>query len=286
MLKIGNFSKLSRMSIRTLRHYDELGLLKPVEVDSFTGYRYYRELQLLEAERIQCLRNMGFSLNLIREILQKYQDVQEMEHFLAIQRQELEQKSQEIEQKLRLIDSTIEWLRKDGTMRGYDVTLKTVPEFYAASVRRLIPTYADEGLLWKTMMEETAPLHIQYSNPSYAIAVFHDGEYKDNDVDVEVLQSVQGTYPDTEHVKFKTIPPVQIASAVFKGSYEQIGEVNAAVARWISDNGYEYDGLSFNIYHVSPGMTRNPDEYVTEVCYPVKKMGEEGSQNKNIKKNG
>lgn len=271
MLKIGNFSKLSRISIRMLRHYDELDLLKPMEVDRFTGYRYYRESQLLEAERIQCLKSMGFSLNLIREILLKYQNTQEMEHFLVIQRQEMEQKSQEIRQKLRLIDSTIEWLRKDGTMKGYDVTLKTVPEFYAASVRQLIPTYADEGLLWKIMMEETAPLHMQYGNPSYAIAVFHDGEYKEHDVDVEVQQSVQGTYTDTEHVKFKMIPSVQIASAVFKGGYEQIGEVNAAVAKWVNDNGYEYDGLSFNIYHVSPGVTRNPDEYVTEVCYPVKK---------------
>lgn len=273
MLKIGNFSKLSRISIRMLRHYDELDLLKPMEVDRFTGYRYYRESQLLEAERIQCLKSMGFSLNLIREILLKYQNTQEMEHFLVIQRQEMEQKSQEIRQKLRLIDSTIEWLRKDGTMKGYDVTLKTVPEFYAASVRQLIPTYADEGLLWKIMMEETAQFHMQYGNPSYAIAVFHDGEYKEHDVDVEVQQSVQGTYTDTEHVKFKMIPSVQIASAVFKGGYEQIGEVNAAVAKWVNDNGYEYDGLSFNIYHVSPGVTRNPDEYVTEVCYPVKKKG-------------
>ena len=71
MLKIGDFSKLSRISIRMLRHYDEIGLLKPGKVDAFTGYRYYEESQLLDAERIQVLKNMGFGLSVIREIMGK-----------------------------------------------------------------------------------------------------------------------------------------------------------------------------------------------------------------------
>ncbi len=84
-------------------------------------------------------------------------------------------------------------------------------------------------------------------------------------------KSVNGTYPDTGRVKFRTLPPVQIASATYKGSYEQINQVNEAVAKWIVDNGYEFDGPAFNIYHVSPHETDRPEEYVTEVCYPVKK---------------
>lgn len=70
---------------------------------------------------------------------------------------------------------------------------------------------------------------------------------------------------------FKTEPPVLIASATYKGSYEKVDAVNEAVANWVNDNGYDFNGLSFNIYHVSPHETQNPDEYVTEVCYPVKK---------------
>ncbi|MGL5437674.1 MAG: MerR family transcriptional regulator [Lachnospiraceae bacterium] len=271
MLKIGNFSKLSRISIRMLRHYDEIGLLKPVKIDTLTGYRYYGEDQLLPAGRIQVLRNMGFGLTVIKEIVDKFTDADELEQFLVIKMRELQEQEQEIKERLHLLDSTIQWLRKDGNIMGYDVRLKTLPTRYVASVRQIIPGYEMEGMLWQILMEETAHMNLQGSSPCYAMAVFHDGEFKEKDVDVEIQQSVAGEYPDTEHVQFKTVPPVQIASATFKGSYHQISPVNEAVANWIHDNGYEFDGLSFNIYHVSPGETQNPDEYVTEVCYPVRK---------------
>ena len=74
MLKIGDFSKLSRVSIRMLRHYDEIGLLKPAETDPFTDYRYYSEAQLPTVCRITALRDMGFSLGEVRAILPIYHD--------------------------------------------------------------------------------------------------------------------------------------------------------------------------------------------------------------------
>ena len=67
------------------------------------------------------------------------------------------------------------------------------------------------------------------------------------------------------------MPPVTFASATYRGPYSKISEVNAAVAAWVRDNGYVYDGFAFNIYHVSPHETSNPEEFVTEVCYPVRK---------------
>lgn len=271
MLKIGDFSKLSRISIRMLRHYDEIDLLKPEKVDAFTGYRYYDESQLLAAGRIQVLKNMGFGLSVIHEIMEKYADAAELERFLLIKRKEIEEQEQQVRQKLRLLDSTIEWLRKDGNIMGYDVNLKTLPERYVASVRQVIPTYADEGMLWQLLMSETRTLNLQEGSPSYEMAVYYDGEFKDKDVDVEVQRAVVGKHQDTEHVRFKNVPAVEIASATFKGGYEQINQVNEAVAKWIYDNGYEFDGMAFNIYHVGPGVTQNPEEYVTEICYPVKR---------------
>lgn len=271
MLRIGDFSRLSRISIRMLRHYDEIGILVPDAVDEFTGYRYYRESQLPISERIQVLKNMGFSLSIIHEILEKYEDVKAMEHFLVIRKKELEDKAAEIEQRLQILDSTIKWLRKDGNMMGYDVTLKTLPERYVASVRKVIPAYDREGMLWQIMNEEVAPQKVKPSNPSYGLAVFHDKGFKEQDVDVELQMAVEGTYTDTEQVKFKTVKPIQMASATYKGSYEQITKVNGAVAKWICDNGYELDGASFCIYHVSPYEAATPEDLVTEVCYPVRK---------------
>ena len=109
--------------------------------------------------------------------------------------------------------------------------------------------------------------------PCYGLAIFHDEGFKENDVDVEIQISVAGTYQDTANVRFKKVAPIQIASATYQGSYEQITKVNSAVAAWINDNGYEFDGTSFCIYHVSPAQAASPEELVTEVCYPVKKRG-------------
>jgi effector-binding domain-containing protein len=131
--------------------------------------------------------------------------------------------------------------------------------------------YDQEGILWGILMGETAPLNIQDDDPCYAMAIFHDREYKESEVDVEVQKSIKGSYKDTENVMFKTVPSLEVASATYKGSYEQLTAVNHAVANWVKDNNYEFESASFCIYHVSPAQTQNPDELVTEVCFPVKK---------------
>ena len=271
MLKIGDFSKLSRISIRMLRHYDEIGILHPQCVDDFTGYRYYNESQLPLAGKIQALKSLGFGLSVIKEILDQYEDVQEIKRFLLVKQKELEEEALETQQKLRLLDNTLKWLRKDGRLMDYNVTLKTVPERYVASVRQVIPVYDCEGMLWETMCRELEGQNVQQAVPCYGMAIFHDEGHKDHDPDVEIQSAVVGKYQDTEHVKFKNVPPIQIASVTYKGSYEQITRVNDAVANWVKANGYDFNGKSFCIYHVSPQETSNPDEFVTEVCFPVKK---------------
>lgn len=114
-------------------------------------------------------------------------------------------------------------------------------------------------------------MKIQDGDPVLCAAVFHDREYKESDVDVEIQRTVKGIYPDTEHVKFKTAPAVQVASAMLRGSYVGITEASEAVAAWVRENGYAFDGAAFWIYHVSPHDTRNPDEFLTEICYPVRR---------------
>lgn len=271
MLKIGEFSKLSRVSIRMLRHYDEIGLLTPETIDPFTGYRYYREAQLITANRITALKNMGFSLAGISQLLACWDDQAALEGHLLAKRAEAMEEAAEAERRLRLLDTAIERLRKDDMTMKYDVTVKTLPERYVASVRQVIPSYDREGDLWHIFVKETAHMGIQDGDPALCTGIYHDGEFKEADVDVEIQKTVKGTYPDTEHVKFKTVPAARVASATFKGGYDQIGEVHEAVAAWVEDNGYAFDGLFFNIYHVSPHETRDPGEFVTEVCYPVRR---------------
>lgn len=271
MLKIGDFSKLSRVSIRMLRHYDEIGLLVPASIDPFTGYRYYNEDQLPTVGRITALKDMGFGLAAISEILSRYDDREALQGYLRLKRAELQELSLETQLRLQLLNSAMERLRKDDFTMNYNVTIKTLPERYVASVRQTIPTYEQEYLVWKTLTEETAQLDLIDGDPCYCSVTFHDGEFKESNVDIEAQKTVRGEYTDTQHVKFKTMPAVHFASATYKGPYEKISEVNAAVAAWVRDNGYEFDGAVFNIYHISPHETQDPEEYVTEVCYPVKK---------------
>ena len=270
MLKIGEFSKLSRVSVRMLRHYDEIGLLKPAETDCFTDYRYYREDQLPTVCRIAALKDMGFSLADIARILEVYDDREQLERFFSARKAELEALARDTAHKLTLLDAARERLRKEETM-SYNVTIKTIPQRYAATVRMTIPRYEDEGIVWGVLAEDTGRMNLAPADPCLCAVTFLDGEYKEKDVEVMAWKTVKGSYPDTARVKFRTLPEVTVASCVFKGGYALTVEVYAAVVAWIEANGYACDGPMFNIYHVSPHETQNPDEFVTEVCYPVRK---------------
>ena len=207
MLKIGDFSKLSRVSIRMLRHYDEIGLLVPESTDKFTGYRYYSETQLPVMARINALKDMGFGLASIAELLKCYDDPQALSRYLSLRHLELQEEAENTARRLHLLESAINTLERNNTMK-YDVTIKELPERQVASVRMIIPSYASEGMLWELLYKETAPLNVQHTEPCYSMAIFHDGEYKESNVDVEVQGSVKGSYENTEHVVFKNEPAV------------------------------------------------------------------------------
>ncbi|MCR5235342.1 MAG: MerR family transcriptional regulator [Lachnospiraceae bacterium] len=268
MLKIGEFSKLSRVSIRMLRHYDDIGLLKPAEIDEFTGYRYYHEEQLFTIGRITSLKDMGFALADIIKILDNYDDKEKMDIFLSERQKELSKISQETEYKLMLLETARKRLRKEQNM-SFDVTVKTIPERYAATVRMIIPHYEDEQRAWSVLHSECGGILVP-DEPCLAGADFFDEEYKEENVDVRIWMTVKGTYENTEHVEFLTLPAIKVASCVVKGSYTQLTEATATTMAWMRDNGYTMNGTMFCIYHVSPAQTSNPDELVTEICFPVK----------------
>lgn len=271
MIKIGDFSKLSRISIRMLRHYNEIGLLIPDNIDNFTNYRYYSEAQLPLANRISALKEMGFSLASITEILKEYNNSEALKKFLVLKHTEIKEQAENASRQVLLLETMINRLGKDSNIMTYNVLLKEMPERYVASVRKIIPNYECEGVLWKEYAEESKPLNVKPANPENCIAIFHDPAHVNEDVDVEIQMSVIGKYEDTENIKFKTVPPIQMVSVTFNGSYEQISAISESVANWVASNNYEFDGAMFNIYHVSPGHDPNPENWVTEVCYPVKK---------------
>lgn len=194
MLKIGEFSKISRVSVRMLRHYDDIGLLKPVETDSFTGYRYYEVDQLPTVGRITSLKDMGFKLADIIRILDIYDDRSALEAYFETRREELEAISKETAYQMKLLDTAINRLRKEDDM-SYNVSIKTIPERYAATVHMTIPHYEDEGMVWQIMTEETAHLNMADAEPCLVAASFLDDEFKEENVELIAWKTVKGHYP-------------------------------------------------------------------------------------------
>lgn len=269
MFKIGDFSKLSKISIRMLRHYDEIGLLVPTHINKVNGYRYYSANQLSTTNRIHALKDMGFSLSSIKEILTEYNDRESLIRYLNIHYSQVREHLEDTQKKLLQIETTIERIGRIDIMKNYDVTIKDFAPKYMMTLRRTIPTYQDEGMLWHQLYSETNGHNVQVDVPNYSKAVFYDVGYKENYVDVEIQLAVSGNYEDTENVKFITVPSVTAATAIVKGNFKQLTDACEAIGNWISDNNYDVDGPMFNIYHIGPGQDSNSDNWVTEVCFPV-----------------
>ena len=270
MFKIGDFSKLSSISIRMLRHYDKVELLQPVKVDEQSGYRFYSADQLKKVNQIQTLKAMGFNIATIKEIIECDNIDTIKEQFLNRSAQ-IKEDMNNLQKQLRLLEDSMKTMREDVVEMNYHVSIKEIPERTVASVRKIIPSYNCEGDLWSILMQEIQMENISIDHPSYSIAVFHDREYKENDVDIEIQLSILGKHENTKDVTFKNMESTNVASITVNGSYEQMTAVNEAAAKWIETEGYKLTGPMFNIYHVSPAMELDPNKWVTEVCYPINK---------------
>jgi DNA-binding transcriptional MerR regulator/effector-binding domain-containing protein len=268
MLKIGAFSSLSQISIHMLRHYDEIGLLIPV-VDPSTGYRYYHEKQLPVANRIQALKSMGFGLAQIKEILKNYEDDDRLCMYLNDQANTQRDEIARLDKRLLLLESTVLELETYNSAFRESISTKLIPTRKVVSYRGIIPSRQHEGLLWKQLAVECARAKVEMATPSYNIALFHDDEYRDSDVDVEVQRTVLGSYKTTNGMQFQTVAEVQVAAMVYQGRYDLLAIAHEQLIRWIMENHRQVAGKAFNIYHISPETEPHPDNLVTEVCIPI-----------------
>lgn len=150
---------------------------------------------------------------------------------------------------MKLLDTAINRLRKEDDM-SYNVSIKTIPERYAATVHMTIPHYEDEGMVWQILREETAHLNMADAEPCLVAASFLDDEFMEENVELISWKTVKGQYPDTEHVKFQTLPAIKVASCTIKGSYDQMNDCYAAIIGWVNENGFKCSGPMFNIYQI------------------------------------
>ena len=208
MFKIGEFSKLSNVSIRMLRHYDKLDLLIPDQIDESTGFRYYSAHQLQKVNKIQKLKVLGFSLGIIKEMLE-VDDVTNLSNYFEIRERELKEELAKISVQSKQLDRVKNVLEEDTNSMNYNVVLKEIPERNVMSIRKVVASYAEEGKLWEELYGEYQKQKIKFTNPPMGVTIYHDSEYKEQNIEIEVQSSIEGTYADTEEVKFFKAPKIQ-----------------------------------------------------------------------------
>lgn len=257
---------MNRVTVKTLRHYDELNILKPAHIDQQTGYRYYTSEQLPILHQILGLRQMGFSLDEIAAV----QNGTSIESLLQNKKVQLLQTIAESTLKLSQVEHYLFSRLGAGSM-SYNVVMKESPEVTVASMRTVIPNHEALFSIVPRMGEEMERLGCECAEPAYCFNIYHDGEYKEENIDVEVCEAVIETRQDSELVKFRKIARVpQAACILHKGPY--FHEAYGMLLKWMESNGYEPADHPREAYIDGVWNKDSEADWLTEIQFPVQKL--------------
>ncbi len=275
MFRIGDFSRLTRVSLKALRHYDALGLLKPAFVDPFTDYRYYTPEQMPRLNRILALKGLGFSLEAIGDMLDDDLSAEALRGMLTLRRAQVEAEATEAQEKLLQIEVRLHQIEQEGKMSKVDVLMKTVAPLMIAGAREVVPSP-------KQMRERCIALNGEASMLMAAQGLKSDGisfalyyPTEAEGIDVEMAYVVPKSAKPVQQGKAAVhpLPEVTVAYAVYIGSYDDFGAVGQAHAElngWIEAHGYAVSDASREFYLRSPKRFADPDGMM-EIQYPVTK---------------
>ena len=272
MIRIGDFSKLSRVSIKTLRFYDEMELLKPVDVDRFTGYRYYEFDQLPRLYRILALKELGFSLEEIGHLLEGNLSAEQMRGMLKLRQAEIRQRVEEEAGRLERVELWLREIEQEDSVSKYDVVIKKIEPTRVASVRGVVPTPPDQRSLWDELMGYLHQKNARMIGPP--MALYHDPEFKERDWDIEVVMPIGNGLESGQSVQVYDLPGAEkMACVVHTGPFATIGEAYDAVAKWIDQNGYHIvgPGRELNLRLPDKPGDQNDPNTVNEIQFPVEK---------------
>jgi DNA-binding transcriptional MerR regulator/predicted transcriptional regulator YdeE len=277
MIKIGEFSKLVQVPVPTLRYYDQVGLLKPVEVDRYTGYRYYSASQLPRLHRILALKGLGFSLEQIGRVLDEGLTTEQMRGMLRLRHAQISQQLLEAQGQLVEVEMRLQQIEREEQLSTYDVILKHVEPLLVASVRSILPNHSAVGSLFGEVYEALGPYVSEALGPhpeegGQTLVLCYDTEFKEHDVDGAAAFMLRCRIPERGRIKVHELPAAMMATTIHHGSYSTIGEAHEAILTWIEANGYRIVGpdREMNLYHTMPIRQDDPS-YVTEIQYPVEK---------------
>ncbi len=264
--QIGEFSKLTRISVRMLRHYQDRGLLEPAWTDPFSGYRYYSPDQLGHAQNIREFRDIGLPIEEMI-VAVNADSPQVVAQILAVHGDRLQLVASEATEKLNSLRRLLE--RTKENIMSFEVVRESIPAMTIISLRKVIANYGVEGQLWTEMMPLMMQAGIGWDSVGIGGAIFHDSDYKETDCDVEIWMQIPEPVEVPEPMQCRDFPVHEAIRTTVVGPYDDvIGPASDALARYAAEHDLN-PGLMYNIYTVGPGQTQNPEEYVTEVCSEV-----------------
>lgn len=268
LFRIGEFSKMSKTTIKTLRYYDETGLLKPKQTDKFTNYRFYTTEQLVKLHQIQAFRQIGLSIDEVKMILSG----QDAKKILNKRKVELLDELKSGQEQLSRIEFILSENEEEYLM-NYQAIIKDLPECIVYSKRMTVPNYDAYFKLIPAIGEEMqkANPEVKCTIPGYCFIVYLDGEYKEKDIDVEFCEAVDRFGKDFDDVKFKKIESVTAVSVMHKGNYDGLSKAYAYAFKWIEENEYTVADSPRENYIDGIWNKENKEDWLTELQVPVVK---------------
>ncbi|GAB2905134.1 MerR family transcriptional regulator [Streptomyces mayteni] len=274
MFTIGDFARHGRVSVRMLRHYDATGLLRPAHVDPATGYRHYTAAQLARLNRIIALKDLGFTLQQVRDIIDERVDVAELRGMLRLRRAELEATMAASARRLVQVEARLRSIESEGHMPTDDVILRTVPAVRVAELTGTAASFGPDdigpviGPLYEELFRRLAAAGVTPTGPG--VASYEDAPEGGGRITVHAAVQVSAPLRDgSADGDFRVLDlPVldQAATIVHRGSMDAVVPTAQALGRWIDAHGYRSTGYPREVTLECP---ENRDDWVTELQAPV-----------------
>ena len=267
-LKIGEFSKMMQVTVKTLRHYEQRGLLLPDEVDEWTGYRYYSIAQMQRLGTIRGLQRQGFTLEEIKELLEDGAHIPSIE--------QLTRKIEETERQLQLLmerrAQLLKWMDSHKQINKMEkFSIQSLPEIIVASHREVISDYSALGLLCVNKIgPEMQRLGCKCPAPGYCFTVEHNKEYRPTDIDIEYCEQVEEMGTDSEIIQFKRLSAVAKALCMKHfGPYERFHESFTEAFAYMEEKGYKVAGALRTCYIDGVWNQDDPEQWLSVVQIPI-----------------
>ena len=264
LYKIGMFAAMNHVTVKTLRFYEEQGLLMPALIHPETGYRYYTLSQMAVLHQITALKLAGFTLE---EIARIHSGADEAAVLLK-KKSELLAKIAELTRQVAVVDG---YLSKKKTGLSAPVLMKTIPETTVAFMRVRLHSYDclfDRMPEMGALMEKTG---CECALPEYCFTGYPEPGYRDADILVEICEAVVAAKKETGGLRFKALPEIQAACIFHKGSYRTFPESYETVLRYVEENGYEITGQIRESYINGVWNRDDESEWLSEIQVPVRK---------------